>query len=75
MLHQFGSVAKGALVSSARERRPVGLSPYGRSLFTGIRLGARFDVDRGRRLYRETTRARIDVTDANAVTTAARANG
>ena len=75
LLHQFGYVAKGALLSSARERRPVGLSPYGRSLFTGIRLGSRFDVDRARRLYRETSRARIGVTDANAVTTAARARG
>jgi glycosyltransferase involved in cell wall biosynthesis len=75
LLRRFAHVTVGALVSSARQRRPVGLSPYGRSLFTGIRLGSRFDVDRDRRLYRETRRARIHVTDANAVTTAARGHG
>jgi GT2 family glycosyltransferase len=44
------------------------MADYGRNLFTGIRLGSRFAVDKHHRLYRETPRARLEVTDANAVT-------
>lgn len=41
---------------------------YTMSLFTGIREAAKFDIDRELRLYRETSRGKITVTDANAVT-------
>jgi glycosyltransferase involved in cell wall biosynthesis len=68
LLRQFAWVSRTWLTSSWRERRPVAISDYGRNLVTGIRLGSRFGVDKHRRLYRETDRARIDVTDANAVT-------
>lgn len=56
-----------AVKESVRQRRIVKVSPYGRNLFRGIRESARFGVDRRTRLYRETTRGRIEVTDANAV--------
>jgi glycosyltransferase involved in cell wall biosynthesis len=57
---------------SVRDRKPVGLSIYGRNLFRGLRLGARYDVDRGTRLYRENDRARSGVTEANVVAGARR---
>jgi GT2 family glycosyltransferase len=52
---------------SVRDRKPVGMSTYGRNLFAGLRMGARYDVDRTTRLYRENERARSGVTDANVV--------
>jgi glycosyltransferase involved in cell wall biosynthesis len=73
LLHQFAWVARTWLTSSWRERRPAVLDEYGRNLMTGIRLGSRFGVDKRHRLYRETERARIDVTEANAVTGVVRA--
>lgn len=36
-------------------------------VFVGIREAAKFDIDPARRLYRETARAKITVTEANAV--------
>lgn len=45
---------------------------YARHIWTGIRAGARFDVDRTWRLYRESERAKITVTQSNAVTAANR---
>jgi glycosyltransferase involved in cell wall biosynthesis len=75
LVYRFADAAKKVVVSTARERRPVGLTPYGRSLFTGIRLGSHFGVDRDTRLYRETRRAGFHETEANAVTTAARGEG
>jgi GT2 family glycosyltransferase len=68
LLRQFAWVSKVWALESLRERRPVAISDYGRNLFTGIRLGSRFAVDKEHRLYRETAKARINVTDANAVT-------
>lgn len=41
---------------------------YGRNLLVGIRSGAKFDVDRQRRLYRENSRTGMTVTQANSVT-------
>jgi GT2 family glycosyltransferase len=73
LLHQFAWVSKSWALESLRERRPVAMSEYGRNLFTGIRLGSRFAVDKRLRLYRETAKARIDVTAANAVTGVVRA--
>jgi glycosyltransferase involved in cell wall biosynthesis len=70
LLHQFAWVGRVWLHQSFRQRRVAPLSDYGRNLFTGIRLGARFDVDKRHRLYRENSRARIEVTEANAVTAA-----
>ena len=61
--HLVGKVG----ADSVRQRKPVGLTPYGRNVFTGLRLGARYDVDRTTRLYRENDRARAGVTEANAV--------
>jgi GT2 family glycosyltransferase len=58
---------------SVRDRKPVGMSAYGRNLFVGLRMGARYDVDRTTRLYRENDRARSGVTEANAVAGARRA--
>jgi glycosyltransferase involved in cell wall biosynthesis len=74
LLRQFGWVSRTWLTSSWQERRPVALDDYGRNLFTGIRLGSRFGVDKHHRLYRETDRARIDVTEANEVTGVVRAS-
>ena len=48
------------------------MSTYGRNLFKGLRMGARYDVDRTTRLYRENERARSGVTDANVVAGARR---
>jgi glycosyltransferase involved in cell wall biosynthesis len=73
LLRQFAWVSRSWLASSVRTRRPVPVGDYGRNLVTGIRMGSRFGVDRERRLYRETARARIDVTEANAVTGVVRA--
>jgi GT2 family glycosyltransferase len=56
-----------AAYQSVRQRKFVNVSLYGRSLFAGIRESMRFGVDRRKRLYRETGRGRIEVTDANAV--------
>ncbi len=75
LFRQFAWVSKTWALESLRERRPVAVNDYGRNLFTGIRLGSRFAVDKQRRLYRETAKARIDVTDANAVTGVVRAAG
>jgi GT2 family glycosyltransferase len=68
LLHQFAWVLKRAAKESVRQRRPVAVSEYGKNLVTGIRMGSRFAIDRRHRLYRETARAKIDVTDANVVT-------
>ena len=59
-------VAKSAY-HSIRQRKVVPLSVYAKSLVTGLRDGARFDVDRDRRLYVENARARFNVSEANAV--------
>ena len=45
---------------------------YAANLFTGVREGAKFDVDRQWRLYRESSRGKLTVTEANAVTSAQR---
>jgi hypothetical protein len=63
-----------AVYKSVRQRRLVNVSLYGRSLFTGVREGAKFGVDRQTRLYRETAKGRIEVTEANAVTGAGKAD-
>ncbi len=47
--------------------------PYGAHLLTGVRDAAKFDIDRKYRLYRENTKAKMTVTQANAVTAAKRA--
>jgi hypothetical protein len=57
---------------SVRDRRFVGVGVYERSLVTGLRESSRFAVDRSTRLYRETATAKIEVTEANAVTGAHR---
>jgi len=41
---------------------------YGRNLLVGVRRGAAFDIDRKHRLYRESARAKLTVTEANTVT-------
>jgi glycosyltransferase involved in cell wall biosynthesis len=63
-----------AVYRSVRARRLIGVSLYGRSLLTGLRESTRFGVDRRTRLYTETARAKIHVTDANAITGAKRAS-
>jgi glycosyltransferase involved in cell wall biosynthesis len=68
LLHQLAWVSRSWITHSCRDRRLVPLSDYGRSLATGIRLGSRFAIDKQHRLYRETSRARLHVTEANAVT-------
>ncbi len=68
LVWQFGWVSRSWVARCVRERRPMAPDDYGRNLMTGIRMGARFDVDKERRLYIETAKARIDVTEANAVT-------
>jgi hypothetical protein len=45
---------------------------YAFNLFNGVRDGMKFAVDKGHRLYRETERGKITVTEANAVTSAHR---
>jgi hypothetical protein len=45
---------------------------YGRNLMVGVRKGSRFDLDRRFRLYQESEQAKMTVTQANAVTAAAR---
>jgi GT2 family glycosyltransferase len=47
--------------------------PYGSHLLTGVWNAAKFDIDRKFRLYRESARAKMTVTQANAVTAAKRA--
>jgi GT2 family glycosyltransferase len=64
---RIGRVIGEAMYNSLRQRRLVKLSDYGRGLFTGLRESARFGVDRRTRMYRETSRGRIEVTEANAV--------
>ncbi len=73
-VRRLGYVVGQAVYKSIRHRRLVNVSLYGRSLFTGVREGARFGVDRQTRLYRETRRGRIEVTDANAVSGARKAS-
>ncbi len=68
LLRQFASVSRSWAGRCVRQRRPMPVGDYGRYLLTGIRMGARFDVDKEHRLYLETDRARIDVTEANVVT-------
>jgi GT2 family glycosyltransferase len=60
-------VIASAVSSSIRERRFADVNVYGRGIFAGLRESARFGVDRRTRLYRETSRGRIETTDANAV--------
>ena len=72
LLRQFARVSGSWMVRSVRGRRPAPVDLYGRNLVTGIRMGSRFDVDKDRRLYRESAKARIEVTDANAVTSVVR---
>lgn len=55
------------LKHSFSERRRV-RDLYGRNLLNGVKAGARFGVDKERRLYRETERGRMISTQANAVT-------
>ncbi|MES3035091.1 MAG: glycosyltransferase family A protein [Gemmatimonadota bacterium] len=45
---------------------------YGRHLLVGFRAGRPFGIDRRFRLYRESARAKMTVTDANSVTSAVR---
>jgi glycosyltransferase involved in cell wall biosynthesis len=68
LLRQFGWATRQAMRASWRQRRPMPMTEYGRNLLTGIRLGSRFNIDRRHRLYLETARAPMDVTEANAVT-------
>ncbi len=75
LLRQLAYVLKQSVVGSVRQRRWVGISAYGKNLIPGFRLAAQFDVDRQHRLYRESDRARIGVTDANSVTAAVRDDG
>ena len=58
---------------AGRNRRVPKLDDYGRNIFTGLKQGARYDVDRETRLYAENARAVGGVTEANAVTGARRA--
>jgi glycosyltransferase involved in cell wall biosynthesis len=75
LLMKLGRLVGQAIYRSGRARRWVGVSPYARHLFTGIRDASRFGVDRQRRLFRETSRAQITVTEANLITGAARESG
>jgi GT2 family glycosyltransferase len=68
LLRQFAWVSRSWMGQCVRQRRPMPVGDYGRNLVTGIRMASRFDVDKEHRLYRENDRARIDVTEANAVT-------
>jgi glycosyltransferase involved in cell wall biosynthesis len=67
-----GRLAGRMAYHSVRDRRFVGVGVYERSLVTGLRESSRFAVDRSTRLYRETATAKIEVTEANAVTGAHR---
>lgn len=58
---------------AARSHRLPKLDDYGTNLFTGLKQGARYDVDRTTRLYAENDRAVGGVTAANAVSGARRA--
>jgi hypothetical protein len=64
---RVGYVVGQAVYHSVRQRKLVKVSTYGRNLFTGVRQSMRFSVDRRTRLYGETARGRIEVTEANAV--------
>jgi glycosyltransferase involved in cell wall biosynthesis len=48
---------------------------YTPSMFIGIRDGAKFDIDKQWRVYRESKRGKMTVTEANAVTGVQRARG
>lgn len=71
-IKKVAQIVGKAGADSVRQRKPVGFTEYGRNIFTGLRLGAQYDVDRPSRLYRENDRARSGVTEANAVAGARR---
>jgi glycosyltransferase involved in cell wall biosynthesis len=74
-------LAKLIVRSWARELRSfyrtgsVQKDPYGRFLLQGVKEASRFAIDPKYRLYRETERGKMTVTNANAVTAASAAPG
>jgi GT2 family glycosyltransferase len=67
----FGKVLLSAgtrYAKTALLKRQLGHDDYMSHLFVGIRDAAKFAIDRKHRLYRETARGKMTVTEANAVT-------
>jgi glycosyltransferase involved in cell wall biosynthesis len=60
---------------SIRRRRYVPVTDYDKYLWTGMREGRQFSIDRQFRLYQENERARMTVTDSNIVTASTRSQG
>lgn len=67
LLRTCAKVLVQMLRRSWRERRPVGISVYGRGVTMGIREASHFAVDRSRRLYRPTATSDTRATEANPV--------
>jgi GT2 family glycosyltransferase len=61
-------VAGGRQIKRSIKERSCQHDDYTMNLFTGIRDAAKFDIDRRWRLYRETDKGKMTVTEANAVT-------
>jgi GT2 family glycosyltransferase len=67
----FGKVlltAGASYVKNALFKREFRLNDYVSHLFVGIREAAKFAIDHKHRLYRETARGKMTVTEANVVT-------
>jgi GT2 family glycosyltransferase len=66
-LRKVARLVAKSVYDAGRSRRLPKLDDYGRNIFTGLKQGARYDVDRTTRLYAENDRALGGVTEANAV--------
>lgn len=73
--YQLARVARKTLGDCVRARRIVPLGDYGRSLLGGVHAASHFDIDCELRLYCKTERAKLGVTEANAITSAVRDDG
>jgi hypothetical protein len=65
-------VAKAGARQLKRKLTNRPLDEYSSHLFTGVRDAWKFDIDRKFRIYRETSAAKMTVSEANAVTGAKR---
>jgi GT2 family glycosyltransferase len=71
----FGKIVARSVARQAKSlllQRRFKDDDYAFNLFNGVRDGMKFAVDKGHRLYRETERGKITVTEANTVTSAHR---
>jgi glycosyltransferase involved in cell wall biosynthesis len=57
-----------AVYHSLKQRRLVPVSGYGKYLMVGVREASKFAIDRTFRLYQETDRGKMSVTESNVVT-------